>query len=235
MYWNNPIIELTYPSSTQDPIVDSLHNGAHCLFYNPSIDKTTIRYEQKLVDICNWANRLISECGIDGFINDPVNHYDIANIVKLNMWIDDIIKQGIVKPVNLYYDGQEKYGINNGESRLRAIERIPNVNNIAGFICCRAEFADQFADLESITNFNRFAEICGSSPGHQFFFTLTDPEAPYGIFWYEYASPHTQAVTPPEKYCVDTLHAYLSRHPDTKFTPEWFDTLVDWADYKSNN
>jgi hypothetical protein len=235
MYWNNPTIELTYPLSTQDPIVDSLHNGAHCLFYDPSVDKTEIGYKQSLGDICNWANQSIRNNGIDGFINDTMNHYDIANIVKLNMWIDDIIKQGIVKPMNLFYDGGQKYGINNGESRLRAAERIPSISNIAGFISCRAEFADQFAHLESITNFNRFAEICRASQGQQFFFTLTDSEAPYGIFWYEYASPRTVAVTPSEKYCVDTLHAYLTRYPYTTFTPEWFDTLVDWADYKSNN
>jgi hypothetical protein len=235
MYWNNPTIELTYPLFTRDPIVDSLHNGTHCLFYDPAVDRTTIRYKQTLGDICTWANRLIAERGIDGFINDPANHYDIANIVKLNMWIDDIIKQGIVKPINVFYDGQEKYGINNGESRLRAAERISAIKTIPGFIGCRAEFADQFTHLEPITNFNRFAEICGASVGQQFFFTLTDPEAPYGIFWYEYASPKTVAVTPGEKYCVDTLHSYLTRHPDTKFTPEWFDTLVDWADYKSNN
>ena len=234
MYWNNPTIEVKYPSD-QDPIAQSLHSGAHCLFYNPSVNKTTIAYKQSLGDICDWANRLIRTTGIDGFIGNPINHYDIANIVKLNMWIDDIIKQGIIKPMNLFYDGQEKYGINNGESRLRATERISTLSTVPAFIGCRIEFAEKFADLENITNFNRFAELCGAKKDHQFFFTLTDSAAPYGIFWYEYASPRTAPVTPAEEYCVNALNNYLNRHPDIQFTPEWFDTLVDWDDYKSNN
>jgi len=234
MYWNNPTIEVKYPSD-RDPVAESLHNGTHCLFYNPKLDKTTIGYTQSLNDICDWANRCIRDTGLDGFINNPQNHYDIANIVKLNMWIDDIIKQGIVKPMNLFYDGKEKYGINNGESRLRAAERIPGLDNIPAFIGCHHKFAENFSHLENVTSFNRFAEICGASVGDQFLFTLTDPEALFGIFWYEYASPKTAPVTPSEQYCVKALHNYLTQHPDTVFTPEWFDTLVDWADYKSNS
>jgi len=234
MYWNNPTIEVKYPSES-DPIADSLHNGAHCLFYNPVVPRTSIRYTQSLNDICDWANRCIHDTGVDGFINTQKNHYDIANIVKLNMWIDDIIKQGIIKPMNLFYDGQEKYGINNGESRLRAAERISALDTIPAFIGCRSEFAKKFAHLENITNFNRFAEICGAKPDHQFFFTLTDSQAPYGIFWYEYASPKTVPVTPAEEYCVNALNNYLNMHPGMQFTPEWFDILVDWDDYKSNN
>ena len=90
-------------------------------------------------DICTWANQHIERDGIDGFISNPRNHYDIANIVKLNMWIDDIRKQGIVKPMNIFYDGQEQYGINNGESRLRAVERITNLSSVSAFVCTRQE------------------------------------------------------------------------------------------------
>jgi hypothetical protein len=126
MYWNNPTIRITYPLNSQpDPIAQSFHNGAHCIFYNPAVPKETIRYQQSLQDICDWANGHIEKSGIDGFINNPGNHYDIANIVKLNMWIDDIRKQGIIKPMNIFYDGQEQYGINNGESRLRAVNVLP--------------------------------------------------------------------------------------------------------------
>jgi hypothetical protein len=57
MYWNNPIINLTYPSS-QDPIKDSLHNGVHCLFYDSAFDQKQIQYQQKLQDLCDWTNLL---------------------------------------------------------------------------------------------------------------------------------------------------------------------------------
>lgn len=234
MYWNNPQIELTYPSES-DPIAKSLHNGTHCLFYNPAVPTTSIHYKQSLQDICNWATDQIKYQGINGFINNQQNHYDIANLVKLNMWVADIRKQGIVKPMNLFYNGPGSYGVNNGESRLRAAERINSIQTVSGFVGCRREHADNFVDLESITSFKQFAELCGAEPGQQFLFTLADSDAPYGIFWYEYNSSRTAAVTPGESYCVDVLQNYLNQTLNTNFTPEWFDILVDWGHYKSNS
>jgi hypothetical protein len=230
MYWNNPLIELTFPNN-KDPILESFHNGRHCLFYNPAIDKNQIRYSQSLQDICDWANQCISNRGVTGFIKEQKNWYDIANIVKLNMWIDDIQKQGIVKPMMLYYDGKEKYGINNGESRLRALERIPAITIVQGFISTTVEYASKFDSMTLVTSFAQFAKICQAVDGQQFLFTLTDADAPYGIYWYEYNSCRTALVTPGENYCVQVLALYLNQHPHTKFTPEWFDQIITWSDY----
>jgi hypothetical protein len=230
MYWKNPLIKVVYPSD-QDPIQASFHNGVHCLFYDPAVPKQQIRYKQTLQDICNWANSGIQQHGIQGFAGNQSNHYDIANIVKLNMWIDDIRKQGIVKPMLLVYDGQDQYGINNGESRLRALERIPAIATMNSFISTRQEHADRFAHLTPVTDFEQFAQLCGATPGQQFLFTLTDPDAQYGIYWYEFNSDRTRAVTPGEETCVATFENYFIQHTDTVFTVEWFDTLVDWCNY----
>ena len=234
MYWNNPKIEVVYPSE-QDPIAQSLHGGVHCLFYDPAVPKQQIRYKQTLQDICNWANNNIKTHGVDGFIDNPANHYDIANIVKLNMWIDDIKKQGIVKPMLLFYDGEEKFGINNGESRLRALERIPAIDTMSAFVATRQEHADRFDKLMPVTTFEQFARLCGAVDRQQFLFTLTDPQASYGLYWYEYDSDRTRPVTPGEADSVGALHSYLTQHPGIEFTPEWFDILIPWANYMSNS
>lgn len=228
------MIEVVYPSD-QDPIDQSLHSGVHCLFYNPAVPKQQIRYRQTLQDICDWANNDIKTHGVAGFINNPANHYDIANIVKLNMWIDDIKKQGIVKPMLLFYDGEEKFGINNGESRLRALERIPSINTMSAFVATRQEHADRFDKLTPVTTFEQFAQLCGAVDRQQFLFTLTDPAAPYGLYWYEYDSDLTRPVTPGEADSVGALHSYLTQHPGIEFTPEWFDILIPWANYMSNS
>jgi hypothetical protein len=198
------------------------------------VAKETIRYQQSLQDICDWANDHIERDGVDGFINEYKNHYDIANIVKLNLWIDDIRKQGIVKPMNIFYDGEEKYGINNGESRLRAVERISNLSTVTAFICTRQEYADRFSHLEQVRDFEHFAFLCKAfdyGREQNFLFQLTDPDAPYGIFWYEYDSRSTAIVTPPEKFCVEALRQYLHAHPETVFAPEWFDELKNWPEW----
>jgi hypothetical protein len=234
MYWNNPRIELTYPSD-QDPIQDSFHSGVHCLFYDPAIQKTQIYYKQKLEDICDWANFAIRDRGINGFVQEQLNWYDIANIVKLNMWVDNIKQQGIVKPILTYYNGNQKLGINNGESRLRALERISGIDTLRGFISTTVAHAGQFEHLQQVHTFEQFAQLCQAVDQQQFMFTLTDPSAPYGIFWYEYNSCRTAPVTPGEAYCVEVLHLYLQQHPNTVFTPEWFDILIPWANYMSNS
>lgn len=230
MYWNNPTIEVKYPGD-QDPIQESFHQGSHCLFYDPAIPKNQIDAGQTLQQLCSWANNLIQDQGIAGFISNQQNHYDIANLVKLNMWVDDIRHQGVVKPMMLFINKNGRYGINNGESRLRAIERIPSIPTVFGFISTTVDQLDKLKHLERIETFDRFAEICQAVDGQQFLFTLTDTNAPYGIYWYEYNSQRTAPVTPGESYCVMALKNYLEKHPETVFTPEWFDTLKDWSSY----
>jgi hypothetical protein len=229
-YWLNGIKEYTWPTD-EDPIIESMHDGAHCLFYDPSVHKDTITYKQSLQDICDWANSSIKAHGIDKFINTSENWYDIANVVKLNMWVDDIRKQGIVKPMMLFYPDGEKLGINNGESRLRACTCIPELTHVKAFISTSVEHRAKFEHLEEINTLKQFAEKCHAVIGQQFMFTMTDPLAPYGIYWYEYNSQATAPVTPGEPTCVNTLRNYLNSHPDIVFTIDWFSNIVDWSNY----
>lgn len=229
MYWNNPTMRVTYPLNSQsDPIIQSFHNGMHCIFYNPAVPKETIRYQQSLQNICDWANEQIKYHGIDGFFADPLNRYEIANIVKLNMWINDIRTQGIIKPMNLFYDGKGKYGINNGESRLRAVERISNLSSVSAFICTHQKYSERFANLEQVQDFEHFARLCKAVDSQEFLFQLTDSDASYGMFWYEYNSQLTAPVTPSEEFCVSALKDYLKDYKNFEFTTEWFDDLKSW-------
>ena len=162
MYWNNPIINLTYPSD-QDPIAGSFHNGAHCLFYNPVVNKHDIYNSQSLQDLCDWANTGIGKRGWSDFLADPKNHYDLANLVKLNLWVRDLPVKGSVKPMLLTYTGSKynsDFGGGTGASRLRAMERIPAMQTVSAFITTGSKFRSTFAHLEEITTFKRFAELC---------------------------------------------------------------------------
>ena len=230
MYWNNPLIEICWPAA-QDPVADSLHGGNHCLFYDPTVDKHSIRTNQRLGDLCNWINNRIRQQGIVEFLKDKQNYYEIANLVKLNMWVDDLPRSGSIKPMLLQYIGKPQYESGTGESRLRALERIPSVQTVHAFISTHKQHADKFDHLESVTTLQRFAEICQAVDGQQFLFRLTDADAPYGLDWYEYDSRQTARITPGEEYCVEVVSNYLQ--PGMIFTPEWFDTLINWDDYKN--
>lgn len=235
-YWNNPIKTSIWPTdawpSTNDVIVKSLHYGSHCLYHDPEFDHKKIVYKQKLRDLCDWINQSVDDVGVDSFLSDIQNHYDIANIVKLNMWIADIQNQGIVKPMLVTYDGNT-YSAANGESRLRCLEILPNITSVTAIITTSAIFKEQFAHLERVNTFDHFAKICHAVNGQEFLFRLTDYSAIHGLDWYEYNSQKTTNVTPGQDYCVAAVTAYLQKHPDTQFTPEWFANPVDWNQYKN--
>lgn len=231
MYWNNPIVELSWPSS-HDPIVESLHNGVHCLFYDPAVNKQHIKTNQSLQSLCDWANSQIKQQTLPVFLQDSRNHYDIANLVKLNIWVDDLQHHGSIKPMMLQYIGNNRFNSGTGESRLRAMERIPIITTTAAFISTHCQHRQLFKHLEPVTTFDKFAELCNAKHNQQFLFRLTDSLAPYGIDWYEYDSCLTANVTPGQDYCVDVLTNYLSMHK-VEFTPEWFDNLVPWNDYRT--
>ena len=232
MYWNNPIEQFIWPCE-QDPIAHSLHNGTHCVFYDPHVDKTSVHYNQRLADLCNWANEGLHNSGWTVFVNDVNNHYDLVNIVKLNLWVHDLAQNGSIKPMLLQYNGDTQYQSGTGESRLRALERIPQIQTVTAFISTHQQYQSQFTHLESVSTFARFAQLCQAEVGQQFLFRFTDQSAPYGLDWYEYNSVLTAQVTPGTEYCVEVMTNYLEQHPNLIFEPTWFDQVIEWNNFKN--
>jgi hypothetical protein len=231
-YWNNPLVTVTWPSST-DPF--DTHNQTHCLFYNAQAKLDNIVTNQRLADLCRWAQEWLTHDGLDGFVAEPQCHYDIANIVKLNMWLHDIRRQGIVKPWLLQDLGNGTVQAGTGDSRLKCLERLPHINTVPAFVSVRQDRAKAYQHLEPVNDFDHFAQLCGAEPGQEFMFRFTDSAAPYGVFWYEYNSARTRAVTPNQDLAIELFVNYMRANPGTEITPDWFDREVPWQDYKSSN
>jgi hypothetical protein len=227
MYWNNPLIELKWPAS-QDPIATSTHNGVHCLLWNPCAEISNIVTQQRLVDLCSWANSWLQKQGIEQFVAESRNHYDIANLVKLNMWIHSIREQGNVKPWLLLDQGNGTFTAGTGDSRLRCLERIPEITAVPAFISTTSNRKHLYPELEEVTTFDRFAALCDAVPGQRFLFRLTEVNAPYGLCWYELDSIRTRYVTPSEQEAVAMFVKYYTQYPGMTITPEWFDEKIYW-------
>ena len=234
MYWNNSLIELQWPSD-RDPIAESLHKGIHCLFWNPAAKLDHVVTQQRLTDLCDWANRWLETDKIDNFAANQLNHYDLANLVKLNMWIASIRQQGIVKPWLLQDQGDGTFLAGTGDSRLRCLECLPEITKVPAFISTMTNRKHLYPGLEEVSTFDRFAELCEAVDGQQFLFRLTDNEAPYGLYWYEYNSERTRSVTPGEAEAVAMFENYMQAHPKTKITPEWFASTIIWEHHKSSS
>lgn len=230
MYWNNPLFEVIWPGANTDPIVKSFHNGTHCLFYNPQCKFNNVETNQRLADLVAWANSGLSR-GIDEFVSQEQNHYDIANLVKLNMWIHDIRSQGIVKPWMMLDQGNGTFLAGTGDSRLKCLERIPEIKTVPAFITTTTSRAHLYQGLEPIIDFNRFGEICNAEVGQTFLFRYTDDQAPYGIYWYEYDTDKTRKVTPGQQQAVTMFVNYMVANIGVEITESWFDLIIDWYAY----
>ena len=223
------ILHVNWPA-TVDPIRDSLHQGQHCLFFNPSAQYNHIKIWQTLQDLCDKANCWIQSNGIDGFLADTRNHFDIANLVKINLWSSNIRQQGVKKPILILHHGNGQFDTGVGESRVKIAQRISGMDRLPAFLATRLEHAHLFTDWMKITTFDQFATCCGAEPGDQFLFRLASPDADYGISWYEYNSPFTRAVGPSDDTCVTVFETWYKSN-NVFFTPEWFDQSINWESY----
>ena len=226
MYWDRPLLECQWPREA-DPF-DVLLAHDHALFYNPKFDFSGLRTNQRMSDLCAWAEQGLTQ-GIDAFVADSHNHYDIANLVKLNMWAADIQQQGIVKPW-LILDWGDYQEAGTGDSRLRLCEIMPDITSVPAFISTHRNRVDHYHDLEQVSTFERFGELCGARPRQQFLFRGTDAAAPFGIYWYEFDSDLTRAVTPDQAWCVRVFQEFY-RIERPQITPEWFLTPVQWQQF----
>jgi hypothetical protein len=227
MYWNRPLIECRWPQDP-DPL-PTLLKQQHMLFWDPEFDFQHLRTNQRLSDLCAWANRGLSQ-GIESFVADDRNHYDIANLVKLNLWAKDIQQQGIVKPW-LILDWGNYQEAGTGDSRLRLCEIMPEIRSVPAFISTRQSRADLYDDLVPVRSLDQLASYCGAQPGQRFLFRSTDEHAPFGVYWYEYDSERTRAVTPGQDWCVTVFETYWRTSCAASITPGWFLSPVDWYHY----
>ena len=230
MYWNNALIECNWPGHV-DPVSQSLHNGRHCLFWNPRARFDNINTNQRLSDLATWANEWLATDGPTGFLADPRNHYDIANLVKLNLWIRDIRQQGIVKPFLILHCEDNELIAGTGDSRLRCLEIIPEIDSVPAFVSTCQSKAHLYSDLEPVVNLDQFAKLCGAQQGQQFLFRLTDQAAPYGLYWYEFNSERTRSVTPSQQQCLTAFENYATLHRNLVVDHEWFGSTINWANY----
>ena len=228
MYYQNPIVTVTWPTSDQDPVTLSAHQGAHCLFFDPVMQPSMIRTNQTLQDLCDWYNHTVTAHTLPDLCADIWARFYLARLVKQNIWCDHIRKHGVIKPLLVIDDGKNACYTAVGESRLRCLERLPHIRTLPGFVTCHSSVRFRYQHLEIVQSLDHFAALCGAAQGDKFSFRLTDPQARWGLDWYEYHSELTRLCTPDQDSAVRAFVLWYENHCDLKLTPQWFDQVIDW-------
>jgi len=234
MYWNHPLIQLTWPTHI-DPLADLRQAGQHCLFWNPRYDFKSVKSQYNLTDFCNQLNSMLAAWGVSAVDQDndtlPGNHYAFTNMVKFNIWTDNLRRYGNIKPWLILDEGDGTYLAGTGDSRLKCLEMVPEITHVQAFISTHQLRAHLYSDLEPVTTLAQFATLCAASEFDQFMFRIADKAAPYGLYWYEHQTNRTAAMTPSDDEALKLLRNYLKQHPDTRATTDWFNTVIDWQSY----
>lgn len=230
MYWNNPIVEIRH-TADPDPIVQAQHHGNHALFYNPAQAVNEIIRIDLLQEWCDMANTRRQEDG-DNFAQESRNSYLAANLVRINLYVESLRQHGSIKPMLLYYSGQLPFEAATGGTRLMASELLPNFTHVTAFITTHQDYANQFSHLQRINTFEEFRQCCGVELGTQFWFRLTDTQAPWGLDWYEVSVQVPGVSVPGDQWCLSAIKNYLDQQPaDFQFDCEWFGVTRDWSQY----
>ena len=230
-YFSNPIHTVTM-SAEFDPVAQSRHNGKHVLFYCPSVPITDIKNPTPLSEFTAMVNRGLDRLGVNTLHHNDTKYF-AANMVRINMYYHSLLNQGSVKPMLLHWTGGDFFGGGTGGTRLMAAELIPHMTTVAAFIDTTTDFADKFKHCTQITSFREFATYFAAQPHTQFYFRITDPNAGYGLDWYEVALEDAATTVADENWCVQVLENYLKQQPDNfRFEPSWFCRCIDWSVYQ---
>lgn len=231
-YDNNDMVEVTWPC-VEDIFSRYTNPQIHRLYWNPNFDYSLCSTLYNLQDLCERVNQWRQTFGIDALFADSRFHYDLSNVVKFNIWVNQLQTEGNIKPWLILDEGQGVLLAGTGDSRLKCLERVPKITSVQAFVTTNIEQSHRYHDLELVKDFDRFAELCGAEAGQQFFFKFTDFNAGYGIRWYEHANPRTRSSTPGNDITIPRLKQYFTQNPDIQLSPDWFDNLIDWDLYTS--
>jgi hypothetical protein len=234
-YWENPEIYVEYPmpESCRDPIVAATHGGEHVILYDPALPVHRVAQSHSLQVLLDWINESI-DTDVDVFLSDSEYLYNIGNMVKLNLWINDIRSQGIVKPWLVFDpdEGNDWLCSGTGESRLRCLELLPQIQHVSAFVSTHARNRDRYPDLVEVESFDHFAKCCRAQHGQsKFVFKMTDATAAFGLYWYEYNTSWTQPVMPTLEWCRVAISGLLHQDPGFRFRKQWFSTLQPWQEW----
>jgi hypothetical protein len=216
----------------QDPVVDARSNGKFQLFFSERMPIASITPNYTIDSLVKEINTNIDFFGLDCF--EYTDHrqptVDISQFVKINKLYHNLKSTPNIKPWLLYAINLGIFTIC-GESRLRAMELLPDINHVAAFINVPVELQHQYTNCTRIDTFDQFARSVGCDIGTPFWFTVSDQ---HGIDWYEVAiDNHTG--TNGQRFrdrCIDAIRNYVKTLPgDFKFSKEWFTQTIDWDQY----
>ena len=205
---------------------DPIKNLDHDLFFDLHFPVAKLKVNQTLQHLCDWANTNVRLIDTQNADYHTLDFYTL--LVRINLWINDIRQQGIVKPFLVNYTGN--YTINTGESRLRCLEVIENITHVRTWITAPKDHAHKFQHLTPVKDFRHFADICRSELQEtKFDFSISDRH----LDWYDYNDIKTGHVMFDQEQCINLMKNYIKLHPEVCFSLNWFANSVDWSHYEN--
>ncbi len=230
MYWNNPIITVVADQG-EDVFLQSQHDRAHTVFYDPAVPLADIKRYQTLGELCQWANdnlHMIKTQCLDAGEADRA-----GCVINVNRFVQSLSVRGNIKPMLLFWSGQRPYDNATGSTRIMALDALGSTHTVSAFVATGSQHAQAFGHLHEITSLVDLARHAGGHARSQVSLRLTDTQAPWGIDWYEIDLDDPDARMPQLDRLIQRLADYLQQQPESfRFDSEWFLYPRNWGDLR---
>lgn len=216
------ITKWSYPGS--DDVISRLRNNHQALWYLDEVDTAKIKPFYTLNQLIAWANLDISEKGCTQWFIGA--RYPITQFVKLCRLYQDYVAGGPnVKPF-LLTPRSNGFEPLTGDSRLRALELIPDPPPVSAVVVGSVDHAHK-----PINTLNELASTLQLEPGTSLYLRLDDSVCP-ALEWYEIDVPTRIPVTGPDfvKHADSDIRHYVEKQGNSfRFDRDWFCQPHAWC------
>jgi hypothetical protein len=116
-----------------------------------------------------------------------------------------------------------------GDSRLKAIECIPEITSVPAIITTHQKYSYMFTHCEQIDSLEQFKQTCKTES--DFYVRYTEQSSEYGLDWFEYSED--KVTVPDTEWCLHLIQNYINNQSDNfRFSTDWFKNTIVWDLYK---
>lgn len=200
-----------------------MNKRTYCLLYHGSIPVTNIVPVLNVDQLLEQTNIIIKQKNCN-----PGGNNLLAKLVRLNWMVNDLKSSPIYKPI-LTVLRQGNLVTATGDTRLQAIELLPNITHIACLASIPINMQENFKYWDLVDNKQTLASYLNTNIND---IIVNQDWNIHELDWIEFSFDETSNHMHDEDQRLRMIYNYLDRQPkDFRFTRKWLQTLVNWDQY----
>lgn len=215
-----------------DDIITNALGDQYAMFYHPRVSTRDLKPLQTLANCCQLINQEIDRSGTNIYSWNVSLQDEAARLMRINWIYQRLAQEPIRKPVLAHAEGQSLI-VDCGDTRLCAVNALPDEQFVAALVTCRIDQVDQFQSWVRVYNKDDVLKITGFAKDAVLLVRTGWPKL--AIEWMEIGDQSTSHHLHDVDLRVKMMQTWLElQTPDFRFTPQWVYETIDWEGLVSN-